>query len=250
MEKSSSVSVVPVLVAFTRQASPNVIASCFIFELFLPTSSSAWLIIRKLPPVRRTHGLRGGRPSSIWVIQELGSVCIFWWFSKYAISVKFLLGISGLQIQVQVTRQEAGSKLHLCSCLPVSRPARVSAFLRFCFLGAFSKSRKATVSFVMSVCPSAWDNSVPTGHVFMQLDVSNFRKSVDTVKVSLNLTRITSTLHEYLCTFMIVSRLILLRMMNVSGKSCGAKKIVPFMRVWKNIWCSRTGHRLRYNTDH
>jgi len=49
----------------------------------------------------------------------------------------------------------------------------------------------------------------------------------------LNLTRITSTLHEDLCTFMIVSPRILLRMRNVSGINCGEKKIVPFMGVEK-----------------
>ena len=31
------------------------------------------------------------------------------------------------------------------------------------FLGPFAKLRKATVSFVMSVRPSAWNNSAPTG---------------------------------------------------------------------------------------
>jgi hypothetical protein len=54
--------------------------------------------------------------------------------------------------------------------------------------------------------------------------------------------RITGTLHEDRCTFMIVSRLILLRMRNGSDKSCRenkkthfvfsnfSPKIVPFMR--------------------
>jgi len=40
-------------------------------------------------------------------------------------------------------------------------------------LGAFAKLRKATISFVTSVChlsvrPSAWNNSAPTGRVFMK----------------------------------------------------------------------------------
>ena len=30
----------------------------------------------------------------------------------------------------------------------------------------FTELRKATVSFVVSVCPSAWDNSVPTQRIF------------------------------------------------------------------------------------
>ena len=36
-----------------------------------------------------------------------------------------------------------------------------------------------------------------------------------------NPTRVTVTLHEHLCSFIIVSRLIILRMRNVSGKRCG-----------------------------
>jgi len=35
-------------------------------------------------------------------------------------------------------------------------------------------------------------------------------------KINYNLTRITGTLHEYRCTFMIISRSVLLRMGNVS----------------------------------
>jgi len=39
------------------------------------------------------------------------------------------------------------------------------------FLGAFAKLRKATINFVMSVCPSAWNNSAPTGRVFVKFDI-------------------------------------------------------------------------------
>jgi hypothetical protein len=43
----------------------------------------------------------------------------------------------------------------------------------YAFLGAFVKLRKATISFVMSVCLSlrlsAWENSAPTGRIFMKL---------------------------------------------------------------------------------
>ena len=51
--------------------------------------------------------------------------------------------------------------------------------LNFSFLGAFATLRKATISFVMSVClsfcpyvrPSAWNNSAATGWIFMKLDI-------------------------------------------------------------------------------
>jgi hypothetical protein len=39
------------------------------------------------------------------------------------------------------------------------------------FLGAFAKLRKATVSHVMCVRPSAWNNSAPTGRIFMKFDI-------------------------------------------------------------------------------
>jgi NAD(P)-dependent dehydrogenase (short-subunit alcohol dehydrogenase family) len=42
-------------------------------------------------------------------------------------------------------------------------------------LGAVAKLRKATISFVMYVCPSAWHNSAPTRRIFMKF-VIYFRK--------------------------------------------------------------------------
>ena len=41
---------------------------------------------------------------------------------------------------------------------------------------AFSKLRKVTISFVLSVCPSAWNNSASTGRIFMNFDVWVFPK--------------------------------------------------------------------------
>jgi hypothetical protein len=39
------------------------------------------------------------------------------------------------------------------------------------FLGAFAKLRETTNNFVMSVCPSAWNNSAPTERIFMKFDI-------------------------------------------------------------------------------
>jgi len=36
----------------------------------------------------------------------------------------------------------------------------------------------------LSVCPSAWNNSVPTGRIFVKLDMNIFRKSIKKIKVS------------------------------------------------------------------
>jgi hypothetical protein len=44
-----------------------------------------------------------------------------------------------------------------------------------CFPDAFPKLRKATISFVISVCPvvclSVWNNSAPIGRILMKLDI-------------------------------------------------------------------------------
>jgi hypothetical protein len=39
------------------------------------------------------------------------------------------------------------------------------------FAGAFAKLQKATVSFVISLRPSAWNNSAPTKRIFMAFDI-------------------------------------------------------------------------------
>jgi len=38
------------------------------------------------------------------------------------------------------------------------------------FLGAFAELRKATITFLMPVRLSAWNNSAPTGRIFMKFD--------------------------------------------------------------------------------
>ena len=46
-----------------------------------------------------------------------------------------------------------------------------AVFLRIPSLGAFAKLGKATICFDMSVCPSAWKNSAPTGRIFIKFDI-------------------------------------------------------------------------------
>ena len=82
------------------------------------------------------------------------------------------------------------------------------------FLGAFAELRKATISFVMSlcvsvrllVCPSTWNNSAPTGRIFMKFDTSVFFENLwKNFKFYLNVT-VAGTLHEDQYTFLIISR--------------------------------------------
>jgi hypothetical protein len=89
--------------------------------------------------------------------------------------------------------------------------------------------RKANISFVMCVCPSipsAWNNSSPTGCIFIKLCIF---ESVVEVQISLIYEIITDTLRENLYTFMETHSLILLRMRNVSEKRCRENKSSHFM---------------------
>jgi len=124
----------------------------------------------------------------------------------------------------------------------------------------FTKLRKATISFVMSVClpvclsfclsdflsvcmeslGSHWTDSREIWYL------NNFRKFIEKFKFYENLTRITGTSLEDLFTFMITSRWIILKMINISDKICTENQnthfifynifpeIVPFMKWrWK-----------------
>ena len=93
----------------------------------------------------------------------------------------------------------------------------------------------------------------------MKFDISVFFESLPrNFKFHENLARIIATLRENLRTFMIISRLIFLRMRNTLDKIYTENqntlflfnnicfffsKIVPFMRKCGKIMYSRTGHR-------
>jgi hypothetical protein len=97
----------------------------------------------------------------------------------------------------------------------------------------------------MSVCPSAWNNSAPTGRIFMKFDIYVFFENLlRKFKFHQNMTRITGALHEGLCAFMIISDWILPRMRNISDKSCKENQntclcLVTFpcksCRLWDNM---------------
>jgi hypothetical protein len=87
-------------------------------------------------------------------------------------------------------------------------------------LGAFAKLRKATITFFVSVRPSArpfaWHKSVPTGRIFMKFGICGFLENLSRrVELHWNRTRITGTLRGDVCTFMIISRWIIVKMKNV-----------------------------------
>jgi hypothetical protein len=106
------------------------------------------------------------------------------------------------------------------------------------FLGTFAKLWQVTVSFVivcLSVCMEQW-NCHWTG--FPEIwNLSIFWKSVKKINFYSNLTRLTGTINEYICTFMIISCSVLLRMRNVSDKSCRENNNthIMFSNIFPNI---------------
>ena len=127
------------------------------------------------------------------------------------------------------------------------------------FLGTFAKLRKVTATFVMSVCPSVHlhgNNSAPTGRIFMKFDIRVFFENLSRkFKSHLNLTRITSTLHEDLHTFFSYLAQLLLEwetFLTIVTDKIKTKfvfnnffppKIVPFLKQRRNKWLSQVGHR-------
>jgi hypothetical protein len=60
--------------------------------------------------------------------------------------------------------------------------------LQILFLSIFRylhKIVKATFDFILSVYPSTWNNSAPTGQIFMKFDFEYFLKSIEKIQVSL-----------------------------------------------------------------
>jgi hypothetical protein len=85
----------------------------------------------------------------------------------------------------------------------------------------YAKLRWATISFVMSVSLSAWNNSAQTGWILKKFDIWEFFKNLwRKFQVLLKSDKNNGTLHEDLCTFVIISRWILLRMRTISDQSC------------------------------
>ena len=74
------------------------------------------------------------------------------------------------------------------------------------FSGIFTKFGNATISFVILVClcPSAWNNSNPTGRIFTKFDIWVFFENLSrNFRFYRILTRITNTVHEELSNFMV-----------------------------------------------
>jgi hypothetical protein len=99
------------------------------------------------------------------------------------------------------------------------------------FLGAFANFRRATISFVISVCPSVRMEQLGFDWTdFREIwYLTIFRHSVEEVQFWLKSGKNNGHFHENLCTFVIIFRWILLRMRNVSDKICTENQNIHFM---------------------
>ena len=96
-------------------------------------------------------------------------------------------------------------------------------------LGAFVKLRNPTISFVMAVRPSVWNNSARTGRIFTKFNVCvHFENLLSEFKSHQNLTMNNDTLHEDLRTFL-VPRSVLLILRNISDQSYRENRNTRFM---------------------
>jgi hypothetical protein len=96
------------------------------------------------------------------------------------------------------------------------------------FFGAFWNLRIATVSFVMSVCPSAWNISAP---LFMKLYICVFFEDLSRkFKFLKKCDRNNGTLHEAdQYKFVIICRSFLRKMRSVSDESCRENQDAHFL---------------------
>jgi hypothetical protein len=104
--------------------------------------------------------------------------------------------------------------------------------------------RRLLASSCLSVRLSSWKKSAFTGRILEKSDIRVQKKSVQKFKFLQYWTRMTGTLHADRYTFLIISRSVLLRMRNVSDKSCRESQNTHFVfsnffrkscRLWDNV---------------
>ena len=82
----------------------------------------------------------------------------------------------------------------------------------------------------LSPRPCAWNNSSPTGRIFMKFGICVFFENISVkFKFREDTTITTGISHEDLCTFMKISRSVLLRMRNVAERNCRENKNTHFV---------------------
>jgi hypothetical protein len=136
-------------------------------------------------------------------------------------------------------------------------------YLSLWFSGAFAKIRKATISFVMSacpsVCPSGLNKSAHTGKILLNLIFEYFWKSVEKIQVALKFdmnnkyffTRRPVTFlssHFYLEWGMFQTKVVEEIKTHILCSPVIFSENPAFKRYCWKIWHSQTGHRWQHNT--
>ena len=117
-------------------------------------------------------------------------------FTRHSRLVVFLIYVTALSCQLQFITPNGKLQDNLENTRRMSKGLIILHFIVLFhyllgrteeFLGVFAKLRKSTFSFVMSVCPSAWNNSTAIEWILMKFHIEVFfsRKSVDKIPVSL-----------------------------------------------------------------
>jgi len=76
-------------------------------------------------------------------------------------------GASELWYQPTTPRSGMSKKIIIL----IHNAVRISDLTYHKFLGMIAKLQELTINFVMSVYLSAWNNSAPTGQIFMKFDI-------------------------------------------------------------------------------
>jgi hypothetical protein len=104
---------------------------------------------------------------------------------------------------------------------------------------------------------TVWNNSVPTGRIFMKFDMSIFWKSVEKIQVSLQSDKSNIYFIRRQIKFFITSRSVVVRVKSVSDKICRENQNTCFMSskfflivlLWDNVKNNCTdGQTTRDNT--
>jgi hypothetical protein len=162
-------------------------------------------------------GLRAGRPG-VWTLAQAR---VFFYFTKRPNRLwnpgnKATGGVKLTTHLHLVQRLKMSGVIHLLHPYMPSRrgQGQLRVFRRV------RKIAKSDISFgmcVLSARPSAWNNSAPREGIFIKFDIWEFFENLSSIiKFHLNATRININLHEGQCTFMTISRWILLRNRDVS----------------------------------
>ena len=129
-------------------------------------------------------------PEFGWISSQLGShrILILLDITGWSHKLRFHMRISTLHFLKRILAMSTSQHMHTYSFfIYCYNRCFIAWFSWYAFFGKFTKLRKATISFVMSVRPSAWNNSAPTGRIFMKFDIwLFFENSVGKVQVSIN----------------------------------------------------------------